>query len=282
MTLFSPRGISCRCRFAIVAASRRRAFTLIELLVVIAIICVLVSVLMPSLRQAKVLAQCAACSSNLQALGLAAAQYQGDYGDWVPMGFQNKPTANPPLVSWRANLLPYTSGFATFNCPCAVDDISKTPIAQVFHANGEITGAIPDSLGTANSGSYAVMDQPSADGAVGIYGGLTTPAYSTLPGKGWADPFNSIYLADAAPCNGTLPVTYPSSTQRTNNGTAYIFPPPFFTNPLAPTSYALTRRFYDRHLGTNCLFLGGYAMTIRTQLLDTMALRASDCVWDQY
>ena len=52
----------------------RGAFTLIELLVVIAIIALLVSIVVPSLTQAKKLAHKSVCLSNLHGIGAAAMQ----------------------------------------------------------------------------------------------------------------------------------------------------------------------------------------------------------------
>ena len=62
----------------------RRGFTLIELLVVIAIIALLVSLLMPSLKQAKDLARQALCMSNNRLIGLGLQQYAPDNDDWMP------------------------------------------------------------------------------------------------------------------------------------------------------------------------------------------------------
>ena len=57
----------------------RRAFTLIELLVVIAIIALLVSILLPSLRQAKEQAKTTLCRTNLKGIGTIMAQYENAY-----------------------------------------------------------------------------------------------------------------------------------------------------------------------------------------------------------
>ncbi len=66
---------------------RGRGFTLIELLVVIAIIALLVSILMPSLQQAKEAARRSACAVNLRAWGLAAHQFAGEHQGVFPYCF---------------------------------------------------------------------------------------------------------------------------------------------------------------------------------------------------
>jgi prepilin-type N-terminal cleavage/methylation domain-containing protein len=62
----------------------RQGFTLIELLVVIAIIALLISILVPSLNQARELARCALCRANLHSIGLGISMYVQDNSDWMP------------------------------------------------------------------------------------------------------------------------------------------------------------------------------------------------------
>ena len=64
---------------------RGDAFTLIELLVVIAIIALLVTLLMPSLKQAKELARQAVCASNLSNIGRGIAMYGTEYEAHLPL-----------------------------------------------------------------------------------------------------------------------------------------------------------------------------------------------------
>ena len=62
---------------------RRTAFTLIELLVVIAIISLLVSILLPSLNQAKELAKAVVCQSNLRQTATATFFYAHENGEII-------------------------------------------------------------------------------------------------------------------------------------------------------------------------------------------------------
>ena len=63
--------------------ARGRGFTLIELLVVIAIIALLVSILLPSLRQARMLALAALCAGNLHGMYNAGALYATEFDGWT-------------------------------------------------------------------------------------------------------------------------------------------------------------------------------------------------------
>ncbi len=58
------------------------AFTLIELLVVIAIIALLLSILTPSISQAKRLAERAVCASNMRGVGIGMAVYQSENNEY--------------------------------------------------------------------------------------------------------------------------------------------------------------------------------------------------------
>jgi prepilin-type N-terminal cleavage/methylation domain-containing protein len=260
------------------AAGRVHAgFTLVELLVVIAIIGVLAALLLPSLIRAKLLARNVACQAALSVLGKAADFYQTDYNGYVPICWANiDPAAKNPWKSWRVGLLPYTSGVAAFNCPSAKDTGS---IGEVFHSVGEITGQDLDH--TINAGSYGVMYQDSLPSytTMNSYGDIArghpmwSCAFSTAAGRAWQDPTNSVYVADAYLAKG--PKTYPSENYK-GYGTSAIVPP---SEP-GYSGNAVTRRFADRHIGTNCLFVGGQVRNYATKELDGMVAGQSGCVWD--
>lgn len=64
---------------------KRCAFTLIELLVVIAIIALLLAIIMPALRSAKVAAKRLVSSSNMRQIGIAVSLYADDNKGFFPL-----------------------------------------------------------------------------------------------------------------------------------------------------------------------------------------------------
>ncbi|HOW18045.1 MAG TPA: type II secretion system protein [Phycisphaerae bacterium] len=97
-------------------------FTLIELLVVVAIIGLLVSILLPSLANARAQAKLTACLANLHDLGVALHTYAHDYDPYFPptpyMGSNlnvDDPQADDNLfVLWYKR---YARNIASFSCP---------------------------------------------------------------------------------------------------------------------------------------------------------------------
>lgn len=94
-----------------------RAFTLIELLVVIAIISLLVSILLPSLNNAKALARSVVCQSNLKQILYASALYSEDHEGYIeptfiidPVTFMATGGGPESLNKWTGILLPYLGG----------------------------------------------------------------------------------------------------------------------------------------------------------------------------
>lgn len=95
---------------------RKKAFTLIELLIVIAIISLLVSILLPTLSQARREGQRTVCFSNMHGLALGALIYAEEEDGYLPLltnGFGTD--------GWIGRLLPYVG----------VVDIS--PVQPFYH-----------------------------------------------------------------------------------------------------------------------------------------------------
>ncbi len=269
-------------------------FSLIELLVSVGVIILLITITLPSLHMAKLLAIRAKCQASLHVIGIAAGNYQADYKEHVPVAWQNHdPAIYPnPWKSWRACLLPYLSSFAALNCPAATDVRPTKPgweIGQVFHSSEEVTGMLAQ--GTLDAGSYGVIYHPSLDsyqtlnnkGFQAFGHPCWSLAFSSIPGVSWADPGNTIYIADAV--HSTGPPAYPSPRSWGDYGTAAIFLPnqrqagvlkdwfQYFTTDRS-------RRFADRHIGTNVLMVNGRVTNYETRVLDNMTDETPQCIWD--
>lgn len=258
--------------------SGNSGFTLIELLVVISIISLLVAILVPSLAKARLLTKGVACMTNLRALGVAAAFYECDFNGYVPICWANLESNSHvnPWKSWRVNLLPYTSGVVAFNCSAAKE---TGTMGEVFHSVDEM--ASYEKHGTVNAGSFGVMYQyllPScrnvnSTGVIERCHPMWSLAVPSAPGKAWQDPPSSVYIADSYLAKG--PVEYPSQSYK-DYGSSAIVPP----SDNGYFDVGVTRRFADRHCGTNCLFLDGRVANFVTVELDSMVAGESDCIWD--
>ena len=81
---FDADSVVAQDKLPAMRKGKASGFTLIELLVVIAIISLLVSILLPSLNQAKELARRAVCGSNQHNICLAIRLYATEHDDFVP------------------------------------------------------------------------------------------------------------------------------------------------------------------------------------------------------
>lgn len=109
-----------------------KGFTLIELLVVISIIALLLSIILPSLGRAKLLAQRVVCSSNLRQQGVGTILYADENDSYVPstLAYTYNPSTGAvtsvygawfwDVSFWCTNELSRYAGFddnKVFTCP---------------------------------------------------------------------------------------------------------------------------------------------------------------------
>lgn len=106
------------------------AFTLVELLVVVAITALLISMLLPGLRQARELAQSVACSANLRQTTGLMMSYLNDFNNAIPMVFDatggrsltdSDPKSRPWYRMYEQHYLRLTGNARAkiFDCPAS-------------------------------------------------------------------------------------------------------------------------------------------------------------------
>ena len=121
-----------------------RAFTLIEVLVVVAIIALLVSILLPSLRQARQVARRTMCNTNMHDLGISLNTYaQENEGYFPPTPYLGStPTSGGPWGPADDNLFilwyrKYARNIQSFSCPATTYRVRQPErIEKVAAVNG--------------------------------------------------------------------------------------------------------------------------------------------------
>ena len=113
------------------ARRRPKGFTLIELLVVIAIISLLVSILLPSLMQAKELAKSVLCASNLRGTGFGFVFYAEDYEGFAPAAWD--PDLEPGASTWmrQLNRAEYLD-VSRKQCRCPAYDVNHPGFGDLY------------------------------------------------------------------------------------------------------------------------------------------------------
>jgi prepilin-type N-terminal cleavage/methylation domain-containing protein/prepilin-type processing-associated H-X9-DG protein len=143
---------------------RINGFTLIELLVVIAIISLLVSILMPSLQQAKALAVKSLCMNNLRNLGLGIGLYLSDHSGRYPYTVIEEPTnraldayvpfSDATSRSWVPGAdTQYYDASARWVCPTKFDDYRRQRTGVYVTNLGFTMGSL--SSGNVTTGRWA-------------------------------------------------------------------------------------------------------------------------------
>ncbi|NRA59042.1 MAG: prepilin-type N-terminal cleavage/methylation domain-containing protein, partial [Phycisphaerales bacterium] len=140
-------------------AQRAGAFTLIELLVVIAIIALLISILLPSLGNARTAAQATVSVSNLRQMGLSTFNYASDHKEaWLnPYDRDDEGSSTAPPRGWIRVPGRWEDDRAAWNMAGSIGERVSEPFAM--HATSLLLHYVSDGpSGLTNKSQFAPGD----------------------------------------------------------------------------------------------------------------------------
>jgi len=133
----------------------RSAFTLIELLVVVAIIALLISILLPSLSQAREQAKAVKCGANLHQMGLCLTMYLDEHRGYFPGEHSASPQHSRPINTYAPRLRRYASlQEQLWWCP------SADPRSWWKPVRGSLSGYSGAELASARAYGYQLDERP--------------------------------------------------------------------------------------------------------------------------
>ncbi|MGE3180673.1 MAG: type II secretion system protein, partial [Phycisphaerae bacterium] len=226
----------------------RKAFTLIELLVVIAIISLLISILLPSLSQAREQAKTVKCGANLRSIGqgLISCQTENqEFGpSWDDGEAQTGGGSNKYLYTWGETIfdLRYMGNRDSLICPT-----DRLPDRRV-----EIAGAQPSwsTWKWVNTQGAGETPQPGWRGSYGI----NVMMHGNFREDRFQDPTRQVYIADAWWVWFENVGAYQVMYERLLN-----MPPP---SPRQPTDGSTVAWRHGRQLGSEFLYVDGHVAPV--------------------
>src|SRR5262245_38502445 len=119
------------------SSDHRAGFTLIEVLVVVAIIALLISVLLPSLRNAREQARAVACAANMRLCSQAIILYAQSNKDFFPydhsqLAFHPGSKGPTGLTNYGLNCWEFLHRYVQRSNPSAFSNWSKDPYIPTY------------------------------------------------------------------------------------------------------------------------------------------------------
>lgn len=176
-------------------ATRGSAFTLIELLVVISIIALLLSILLPVLRNAREASKGVVCLSNLKQIGLGTMLYAGDnnsvlYESYTKYtgGSQMSPNWWPMKMAMEGylpdpgNYRASSAAESFWNCPVAEDYARSNGANEVYWTYLRMTNEYPPWKPSGMAVNVKLDNVARPGSQVYVTDGLLADAFDTAAG----------------------------------------------------------------------------------------------------